>query len=141
MTTIQDKVRRGFALLDAKGPPNWRTKINLHKLDMRNRCLCILGQLYGDYFKGKEALGIADAAEYGFITDYGSNHVLIFVVRKALTALMTTSAPPRPVTRTQPPLDDDPEQCDSMSEGERCILPAGHDGRHLCGRCGWTWSH
>lgn len=73
--TTQDlaaRVQRGIALLDEKGPSDWRSRIDLTTLDIDDATLCILAQLYGDYHTGCEAIGIADdlgaaAEEAGFM--------------------------------------------------------------------------
>lgn len=63
-------VQRGVALLDAKGPPGWRDRIDLDTLDIGSLTLCVLGQVYGHYYKGLRALG-DDANPYhlGFATE------------------------------------------------------------------------
>lgn len=53
--TITARVQRGAKLLD-KELPGWHTRINLHNLDLNNCEQCILGQLYGDYSKGLDAM-------------------------------------------------------------------------------------
>lgn len=67
---IEQRVQRGIELLD-KERPGWRSEIDLHKLDMGEYNICILGQLYGDYGKGADKLfGIrsfdGSPAHYGF---------------------------------------------------------------------------
>jgi hypothetical protein len=42
----REAVKRGAALLDEKGPADWRSQIDLDALDMERGHLCILGQLY-----------------------------------------------------------------------------------------------
>ena len=62
-------VPRGVALLDEKGPSDWRSKIDPAKLRMFSFHGCVLGQLYGNFFIGKDALGIPDGVDgclYGF---------------------------------------------------------------------------
>lgn len=41
-------VRRGAALLDRYGPPDWVARISVRDLDMSSFHDCVLGQLYGD---------------------------------------------------------------------------------------------
>lgn len=45
------RVRRGIAFLD-RVHPGWRNKINPKRLDIASSRDCVLGQLYGDYFRG-----------------------------------------------------------------------------------------
>lgn len=61
---FEDEVKAGIALLDAKGPPDWRDKINTATLDLMETDHCVLGQVYGDYGKGIDAL-IPDAFHGG----------------------------------------------------------------------------
>ncbi len=79
MKTIAERVARGAALLDEK-LPGWWQRIDLEALTMRDTCMCILGQLFGNeedrleddgYWQGLHDLniprfGAAHAAEYGF---------------------------------------------------------------------------
>lgn len=90
ITTEEQCVARGTELLDAyyaknplPGGMNWRAGIDPEKLWMRNRWLCILGQLFGSYETGLDALGLnrydmLDVTKhpgyYGFETS-GCDHV------------------------------------------------------------------
>lgn len=56
---MQANVDRGAALLD-KHNPDWRTKIDVNKLDVMCGDYCILGQLYGGYAKGLSNLALYD---------------------------------------------------------------------------------
>lgn len=60
-------VAEGVALLD-KYDSDWWKHINLDTLDMRGCYSCILGQLFGSYVVGREALGIecCEGDLYGF---------------------------------------------------------------------------
>jgi hypothetical protein len=65
-----DAVDRGVALLDEK-VPGWRELIQVSRLAMSNGCRCVLGQLFGGYLEGVDALGpelpsISEDAAYGF---------------------------------------------------------------------------
>lgn len=65
---IADRVVRGVALLDAE-TPGWRERIDLETLDLGNVHLCVLGQGFGHYLTGLDALGIeADeqSRDHGF---------------------------------------------------------------------------
>lgn len=70
-------VAAGAALLDEKGPEDWRERIRTHReaLNMASTSACVLGLLYGSYFNGKDALGFyavspelydRESWEYGF---------------------------------------------------------------------------
>lgn len=61
-------VAAGVDLLDTYDP-KWFEKINTETLDMSNEDDCILGQLFGDYSRGLDELGI-----YG--PDYGLDLIL-----------------------------------------------------------------
>lgn len=69
MTIAEERVARGAALLDAKGPANWRALIDRGVLTIASSIHCICGQLYGgDYSRGFEALGIGGCGHnYGFV--------------------------------------------------------------------------
>lgn len=60
MTTssIQDRVHRGAALLDAKFP-GWVNDVNLTTLNLATTCDCILGQKFGDFSAGSRITGLA----------------------------------------------------------------------------------
>lgn len=55
MATVAERVRKGAKLLD-KEYPGWEKRIDLSILDLESTCDCILGQLYGGYGAGLEAL-------------------------------------------------------------------------------------
>lgn len=73
-TVLQDRVRRGIALLDQAGPEGWRGMITLEFLSTANLRRCVLGQVYGEYSDGAYELGLdgysrfeqAIAARHGF---------------------------------------------------------------------------
>lgn len=46
MTTVDDRVRRGAALLDERGPASWRARVNRVTLDLRHPSHCVVGQTY-----------------------------------------------------------------------------------------------
>lgn len=70
--SVDDCTRRGAALLDAVRP-GWEKEVNLSTLDIQTKRSCLLGQLYGWYFFGIEALRIDNdkAARLGFRTISG----------------------------------------------------------------------
>lgn len=53
---IAKEIAKGMALLDQKGPEDWRGKIECDTLDMQSCFDCILGQLYGEYADGLQHL-------------------------------------------------------------------------------------
>jgi hypothetical protein len=57
MTTIAARVAIGAALLDEELPA-WPERVRPERLNMADCFLCILGQIYGEYVAGLEALGI-----------------------------------------------------------------------------------
>ncbi len=89
---LTEAVKRGVVLLDSK-IKDWRSKINLTWLDMNSSDTCILGQIYGSYYAGCEALGLSrpdtdqgviDTINYGFTIDNRvSNRPLTYIWRDA----------------------------------------------------------
>lgn len=55
MTTIAERVEAGARWLDANRP-GWVQRINLDTLDITDPCGCIIGQVYGDYWRGPDEL-------------------------------------------------------------------------------------
>lgn len=85
-----ERVLRGIALLDERGPKDWRDSIDLERLDMSSPWDCVLGQLYQDdsgsgaYLRALAALGIPESTyhkgpgpeKYGFeFVDSGDEYV------------------------------------------------------------------
>jgi hypothetical protein len=54
--------------------PGWREKIDVEKLDMGEWANCILGQVFGDYYKGFKELFDSPASEYEWVS-YGRDEV------------------------------------------------------------------
>lgn len=54
---LPQTVAEGAALLDANRP-KWYLEISITRLAMDNVTDCILGQLYGRFYKGETALGL-----------------------------------------------------------------------------------
>lgn len=50
-------VIRGANLLD-KHSPGWYDNINVDRLHLADECLCILGQIYGNFFTGHNILAL-----------------------------------------------------------------------------------
>lgn len=65
-TIVTKRVNRGVALLD-EWVPNWRERVKIEHLWMPSGTRCILGQLYGEFDIGAEALDITyEEDQYGF---------------------------------------------------------------------------
>jgi hypothetical protein len=66
-----ERVAAGAAFLD-EHRPGWRGRVEAHALDMGDAEHCVLGQLFGDFGAGLDALEIAQgrAMELGFVCDY-----------------------------------------------------------------------
>jgi len=65
---LAESVERGVALLDRK-LPGWASSSHVPAIDAEHLLMvsgraCILGQLYGDYFNGTEALGLGARGDY-----------------------------------------------------------------------------
>jgi hypothetical protein len=75
--SFEAEVQQGIALLDEQAP-DWRGKIDLDRLDMRQTgwklaeggCGCILAHVFGSYWIGIEELGFRGTEDvpYGFDT-------------------------------------------------------------------------
>lgn len=59
----REAVKRGAKMLDEKRP-GWEGEINIARLELSRCSQCILGQLYGHYWKGTEKLNI-DSDSWG----------------------------------------------------------------------------
>ena len=66
----ESSVAKGAAFLDKEADFNWRDQIDVTTLDLGVADRCILGQLYGDYSDGVWSLGIENADELGFSTEF-----------------------------------------------------------------------
>lgn len=65
--TVRERVARGVALLDERGPESWRDKIDPARLNVASGLDCVLGQVFGDYITGRQAMGLTgDEWQYGF---------------------------------------------------------------------------
>jgi len=69
VTIAEEKAAKGAALLDER-LPGWRSMVAPESLQLRWCSTCVLGQLFGDYKRGIDALGLSDreAREHGFYT-------------------------------------------------------------------------
>jgi hypothetical protein len=75
--TLSQVVARGIALLDGKGPADWRLAIDTEYLNMSGFFTCVLGSIFGSFNDGLTALDIShyygtEAFDYGFDTEPGS---------------------------------------------------------------------
>jgi hypothetical protein len=62
-----ERVARGVALLDDRGPTNWHRRVNPETLDVYDPFACVLGQVYGNYTEGLIQLQLTlPAAYFGF---------------------------------------------------------------------------
>lgn len=64
MTDFTAKVNAGIALLNSR-KPGWQSKINLDTLDLASCSVCVLGQIFGDYYDGIDELDVS-GYDYGF---------------------------------------------------------------------------
>lgn len=66
---MEEDVKRGMALLDEKRP-DWRKYVELAALDMNEPAQCILGQVYGNYYDGRDELALDSLTvmDYGFFS-------------------------------------------------------------------------
>lgn len=67
----RDRVASGAALLDMR-LPGWSESINIETLNLQHSCLCVLGQLYGNFWRiaaawfGEPDPGGTESARFGF---------------------------------------------------------------------------
>lgn len=78
VTSYRKAVRNGAQLLDTKthegtfefvAPSNWRSLVDLDSFIIDSSADCVLGQVFGDYFRGCRALDLLtleEKIEYGF---------------------------------------------------------------------------
>lgn len=76
---MNEEIQRGIALLDAE-KPGWQDDIDFTNLDMGDHDNCILGQIYGNYSRGRMALDIFDIDDsvYGFDLPPDSEDILLY---------------------------------------------------------------
>jgi hypothetical protein len=66
------RVRRGAELLD-RHRPGWEWQVDIEHLNLSDTDFCLLGQLYGDYHSGCDALGLGQGVErpaHGFNVEW-----------------------------------------------------------------------
>lgn len=78
---IRERVLKGIRKLELEHGPDWINKIDVNKLQLANVNQCVLGQMYGGYFTGRDQLLFSTsgaehdrsrnkiATEYGFWND------------------------------------------------------------------------
>ena len=69
--TIEKRVEAGVAFLNVV-KPNWLKKIDVEKLDLGNKKVCMLGELYGYYDDGISTLGLENKTSATNLGFYGS---------------------------------------------------------------------
>jgi hypothetical protein len=57
---FKPRVRVGIQFLDDNGPSDWRNLLAPGRIDLNDGTDCVLGQIFGDYLRGKDRLGICD---------------------------------------------------------------------------------
>lgn len=63
--TDRARVRSGVDLLDLRGPPDWRSRIDPDRLNVDSGRDCVLGQVYGTYWSGLRYLELSDGRGFG----------------------------------------------------------------------------
>ncbi|HYF13429.1 MAG TPA: hypothetical protein VD928_04010 [Candidatus Paceibacterota bacterium] len=81
----------GAALLDLEGPPNWDEEIDERKLDGCHFIRCPLGQLFGTYQHGIEALNLDVAEEYTYGFNGHDPKIITEAWRRVLRERRSTS--------------------------------------------------
>lgn len=108
--TVEQRVANGMAWLDVN-KPGWERRINLTTFDLTDPCLCVLGQVFGNYWgsppvrvledlddAGELALADhADAAARGFVNH--PSHIDPYVDMQALEAEWRRVIQARPTRR------------------------------------------
>ena len=61
-TPIQKRIEAGVAYLNVVRP-KWLKKINLDELNMSNGKVCILGEVFGNYYKSSNELYLKGSVE------------------------------------------------------------------------------
>jgi len=77
MFLITERVQAGVELLDSQ-VPGWDSRIDLDTLDICSESSCVIGQLFGRYDKGLNALdlwGVRAPYELGFSRRLGEGGV------------------------------------------------------------------
>ena len=68
---LKNRVEHGAEMLDTE-VPGWFNRIDTGTLELENCVLCVLGQLFGEYYEGVKALGIRNQGSFfGFSLSFG----------------------------------------------------------------------
>lgn len=65
MAHVYRRVRRGARFLD-RNHPGWHNKVDTGRLDVFDSDRCVAAQLYGNYWKGIDALRIPETRVYRY---------------------------------------------------------------------------
>lgn len=75
---VEDRVQLGIKVLDQHfGSQEWVNMIDLERLRLESSCACVLGQTFGRYYRGLDAL----ASGVDWVADWSADHG--FVVKKS----------------------------------------------------------
>lgn len=101
MNDIQTRVERGAVTLDNYfgSRSAWTNKINPDDLEICSSDRCILGQVFGDYWRGKRKLGLehADlASACGFVTAITDSNEMINELNAAWCMFIRNARVPEP---------------------------------------------
>jgi hypothetical protein len=89
---IVDRVEAGLAALKERYGDDWIDKIDPVRLDLSHGSRCVLGQVYGDYGMGQQALGIDEtgARDFGFQQGKGVTYRMLDSVWKDVIPKLKT---------------------------------------------------
>ena len=57
---LKGKVLGGIDFLNNNARSKWKNKIDASKIDIRSCDMCVLGQVYGEYFRARRGLGLTE---------------------------------------------------------------------------------
>ena len=108
MADLEQRVAAGAALLDRERP-GWWEEVDTERLDMASECDCVLGQVWGEYIDGVNALHVrGDGGWVVWSTDHGFERadwtdldrlwLAAIAERRARAESVGPTADPRPVT-------------------------------------------
>ncbi len=76
--TLEDclgRVAAGMAWMDQHAARDWRGRVNLWNFNMEEPCLCVVGQVFGDYWQAIFTLeGIVASGDYPDVVDWEVEH-------------------------------------------------------------------
>lgn len=86
--SVAERVAKGTDFLD-KVDPHWWKAIEVSDLLMASETVCVLGQRYGSFRRGKELLGLnGNAPDLGFHVHEGE-HLLVAPLGQAWTGVVS----------------------------------------------------